>query len=263
VPIIIKSQPRRKQIALTNISLCFPHLSEREKLELLYTNSRIFAHIFLNYGQLIVGTTPGFFKRFDVQGLENIHKETVKNKNIILMTSHTIAMEYIGQYIGRDHRYAALVRLHQDNELMDWVVTRYRNRNKAEMFNNDGNLLPMVRAVRSGSWLYFLPDEDRGEQHFVFAPFFGVQKLTTPSLSRFAELCNASVIPMMGSYSPTTRRYSIKYFAAIEDFPSGDVQKDATIMNQALEDMINQDPAQYMWTVKIFRTRPQGESGVY
>jgi lauroyl-KDO2-lipid IV(A) myristoyltransferase len=34
-------------------------------------------------------------------------------------------------------------------------------------------------------------------------------------------------------------------------------------MNQALEDLINQAPAQYYWTSKIFRTRPQGEAKFY
>ena len=263
VSIIVKSQPKRRRIALTNISLCYPQLSEKARLELLHENTRIFAHIFLSYGQLIAGTSSRFFKQFDVQGLEHVEKQIAKNKNIIIMTSHSLAMEYVGQYIARDHKFAALVRLHQDNELMDWVVTRYRSRNKAEMFSNDTNLLSIVRTVRSGSWLYFLPDEDRGEEHFVFVPFFGVQKLTTPSLSRFAELCNAVVIPMMGSYSPTTRRFSIKYFPAIENYPIGDVQKDAAKMNQAIEEIVNQDPTQYMWTNKIFRTRPEGEEKLY
>ena len=34
-------------------------------------------------------------------------------------------------------------------------------------------------------------------------------------------------------------------------------------MNRLIEEMVNRDPAQYLWTAKIFRTRPPGEPGFY
>jgi lauroyl/myristoyl acyltransferase len=30
-----------------------------------------------------------------------------------------------------------------------------------------------------------------------------------------------------------------------------------------IEDMVSRDPAQYLWSAKIFRTRPPGEPGFY
>ncbi|MFB3103794.1 MAG: hypothetical protein ACE1ZA_02595, partial [Pseudomonadales bacterium] len=42
----------------------------------------------------------------------------------------------------------------------------------------------------------------------------------------------------------------------ITDFPTGDRDKDATRMNQVLEQGIRKMPAQYMWTLKLFKTRP-------
>jgi len=34
-------------------------------------------------------------------------------------------------------------------------------------------------------------------------------------------------------------------------------------MNAVLESMIREDPAQYMWSFKLFRTRPEGVKSPY
>ena len=43
-----------------------------------------------------------------------------------------------------------------------------------------------VSAVRSGRPLYYLPDQDAGRRHSVFAPFFGIPAATFTALARLA-----------------------------------------------------------------------------
>jgi KDO2-lipid IV(A) lauroyltransferase len=84
-----------------------------------------------------------------------------------------------------------------------------------------------------------------------------------PLLGRLAESCRASVIPTLAFYSPGRRRFSIEFLEPLQDFPTGDNAQDALRMNRVIEDMVSRDPAQYLWTAKIFRTRPPGEPGFY
>jgi len=155
-----------------------------------------------------------------------------------------------------------MVRLHS-NPLMDWIVTRFRTRYGGEVYSHKASLIPLVKATRGGKWFTYLPDEDRGAENSVFTPFFGIPKATIPLLGRLAKSCRATVIPSLAFYSPERRRFSIEFLEPLEDFPTGDNAQDALRMNRLIEDMVSRDPAQYLWTAKIFRTRPPGEPGFY
>jgi KDO2-lipid IV(A) lauroyltransferase len=54
---------------------------------------------------------------------------------------------------------------------------------------------PLWRPCASGEPLYLLPDMSFGVEDSVFVPFYGVPTATVPSLSRFARLGRAKVVP--------------------------------------------------------------------
>ena len=105
--------------------------------------------------------------------------------------------------------------------------------------------------------------EDLGEQHSLFAPFFGVQKATLPVLGRMAKACNAVVLPCISCYDPKLHKYRVKMLPALKPFPSDDDHADSTAMNRAIEETILECPQQYLWTFRYFQTRPEGEAPVY
>ncbi len=47
------------------------------------------------------------------------------------------------------------------------------------------------------------------------------------------------------------------------DFPSEDAEADTARMNRELQALIDTMPEQYYWVHKRFKTRPEGEPGVY
>ena len=49
----------------------------------------------------------------------------------------------------------------------------------------------------------------------------------------------------------------------LQDFPSGDAERDAARVNAVLEAQIAVAPEQYFWAHKRFKTRPPGEPSVY
>ena len=170
--------------------------------------------------------------------------------------------EYAGQCLSHEYPMVSMGRLHS-NPLMDWIVTRLRTRYGGEGCGHESNLLSLVKATRGGRWLIYFPDEDRGAENSLFIPFCGIPKATVPMLGKLAESCRASVIPLLSFYSPGRRRFSLEFLEPLRDFPTGDKAQDALRMNRLIEEMVNRDPAQYLWTAKIFRTRPPGEPGVY
>jgi KDO2-lipid IV(A) lauroyltransferase len=49
----------------------------------------------------------------------------------------------------------------------------------------------------------------------------------------------------------------------LQDFPTGDDLADAEMVNRQVEKMILEQPDQYMWIHRRFKTRPPGESRPY
>jgi KDO2-lipid IV(A) lauroyltransferase len=256
----IDSKARR--IARRNLSLCFPDLTEPDLRRLLREHFRIAAHILLGYGQLLARSPEHLRGQFDIEGVEKIERAAAAGKSIILLSPHFLAIEYAGQCLSHDRPMVSMVRLHS-NPVMDWVVTRFRTRYGGDIFSHEASLLSLVKATRAGRWFIYFPDEDKGAESSIFIPFCGIPKATMPLLGRLAASCRAAVIPTLAFYSPARRRFSIEFLDPLDNFPTGDNTQDALRMNRLIEDMVKRNPAQYLWTAKIFRTRPPGEPGFY
>jgi KDO2-lipid IV(A) lauroyltransferase len=119
----------------------------------------------------------------------------------------------------------------------------------------------VLDQLRRGGVLYLLPDMDFGPTQSVFVPFFGVPAATVPSLSRFARLGRARVMPVLTRLTRTG--YEIELLPVWDGFPTGDAIADTTLMNHRLETWIREMPEQYYWVHRRFKTRPPGEPAVY
>jgi KDO2-lipid IV(A) lauroyltransferase len=57
--------------------------------------------------------------------------------------------------------------------------------------------------------------------------------------------------------------YVGRFYAPWEDFPGDDIEAATRRMNAFVEDRVREAPAQYLWSHKRFKTRPNGEPGPY
>ena len=97
----------------------------------------------------------------------------------------------------------------------------------------------------------------------MFVPLFGVQAATVTATSTFARLGKALVIPFTQTRLPGARGYQLTVHPPLEGFPSGDETADALRINQWVERAILEQPEQYMWVHRRFKTRPDGEARPY
>src|SRR4030095_1933501 len=96
-----------------------------------------------------------------------------------------------------------------------------------------GRVRPIASGLRKGGLLYLLPDMNFGPEESIFVPFYGVQAATVPSLSRFARLGPARVVPVVTRLTPTG--YEVRVLDAWAGFPTGDVVADTARMNERLQ----------------------------
>ena len=261
--VIVRVPTSRRHDAAANLAACFPERSPAERWRLLSRHVRVQVELYLAFGELLFTPRSRLRTRFDVTGLEAVEAAAAAGRGVILLTPHTCAFEWGGQCIAMLHPVVSVARLHDDDPLMDWILHTMRLKSGGVVYGNAQSMVPLIKAVRAGRWMFYLPDEDRRNDNGVFAPFFGVPKLTIPSVGRLALACRADVFPVRIAYRPETRRFSVEFLPALAPFLGDDPAADAARMNTVIEGLLLPDPAQYAWTQRIFRSRPAGEAKVY
>jgi KDO2-lipid IV(A) lauroyltransferase len=150
----------------------------------------------------------------------------------------------------------------QSNAAVDaWVAKGRQRFGQVRLFRREDGVKPIIAALRQNELLYLLPDMNFGPSESIFVPFYGEQAATVPSLSRFAKLGRARVMPVITRMTDTG--YEVVVHSAWNDFPTDDAEADTATMNQRLEGVINTMPAQYFWVHKRFKTRPPGAPELY
>jgi KDO2-lipid IV(A) lauroyltransferase len=253
----------RRRVALKNLEICLPELSERERRRLA---RRSFGHIGVAaFTQgLVWGASKARLARLvKIRGREHFDRPHAEGRNLIVMVPHFVGLELGGA------AFTALVHpgmyMYQKirNPVIDAQMRRSRTRFGALPVERKDDLRGMAREMRKGTPLFYLPDQDPGKRRGIFVPFCGIPAATIPMLSRFSRLADALVIPTYARYLPWGRGLELIFDPPLEPFPTADQVADAALMNRVIEARLRTMPDQYFWVHRRFKTRPPGEPPVY
>ncbi len=252
----------RRRIVRRNIERCFPELAPRAHRRLVRAHYRGLGQVL--FDNAIAWWAPSFrLKRLArFHGREHFERAREAKRNIIFLAPHFLGLDVGGMRLSREIAMMSVFR-HPDNALLAHAMERGRTRFGGLIFEHNKPFTALVRAVKGGTPLYYLPDQDAGRRNSVFAPFFGIPAATFITLGRLAKMTQAVVIPCVTVQRPWGCGYDVTFFPPLADYPSGDDLADATRMNQAIEAAVRRWPAQYFWVHKRFKTRPEGEQNFY
>jgi KDO2-lipid IV(A) lauroyltransferase len=258
-PIVM--QTRAAHTAKTNIRLCFPHLSvaERQKIELNYF--RALVRSFLELGLVWFAPAEVIKKRVQLKDVH--HYEAVKDGPVIFLAMHVLGLEIGGARMGMEFKGVGFFTPHK-NPILDQVIQDSRDRlGDVIMLDRREGLRPMVRAIREGRRLYFLPDMDFGDRDSIFVPFFDIPAATVTTLPRLVSLTKAKVVPVTMWQEPGCIGYTVAFHPAWEHFPTDNLEADVRRMNAFVEAQARARPDQYFWGHKRFKTRPTPSDPYY
>jgi KDO2-lipid IV(A) lauroyltransferase len=104
---------------------------------------------------------------------------------------------------------------------------------------------------------------DFGDKDAQFVPFFGVPAATLTAPGRIAAATGAAVIPVVATFLPNYAGWRVRFYPAFDNYPGDDLVESARRMNAFIEERVAEAPAEYFWTHKRFKTRPEGEASPY
>ncbi len=251
---------KRREVVLTNLRLCFPDVSAAQRWRMARQVFTYFAQAWLDRSWLWQGSVPQLQRRVKLVG------------DVAALQSGRPTIVFAPHFVGLDVGWTALTQAlpqrfttiytQQSNPAVDaWVAEGRQRYGQGRLFRRQDGVKAIVSALRQGEILYLLPDMNFGAEESIFVPFYGVPAATVPSLSRFARLGRAQVVPVVTRMTP--EGYEVEVMPAWTDFPGQSIEADTAEMNRRLQVWIDTMPAQYYWVHQRFKSRPPGEASVY
>ncbi|MEK1907342.1 MAG: lipid A biosynthesis lauroyl acyltransferase [Pseudomonas sp.] len=253
----------RRRIAERNLELCFPQLSDSERLHLLKEN-------FASTGIGLFETAMGWWWAKSrlaglahIEGLEHLQQVQAEGQGAILMAVHFTTLEIGAALLGRVQTIDGMYREH-DNPVFDFVQRRGRERHNSDATAIErDDIRAMLKVLRAGRAIWYAPDQDYGSKHSIFVPLFGIPAATVTATTKFARMGKARVVPFTQQRLADGSGYHLVVHPPLSDFPGESEEADCLRINQWIEQAISQHPEQYLWAHRRFKTRPEGEPALY
>ena len=251
----------RRHVCEVNLRLCFPDLDEAARARLLrqtfVANGIGLVEVAISWNR----NPEDFRSRTSIEGLENLQHAVAKGRGVLLVAAHFTTLEIGGFLLSLYHPMAVTYRAH-DNPLFDAVMFNRRKRLYPRVVERR-DVRGALRSLRDGLALWYAPDQDYGPRRAEFVPFFGVKAATITATSRYAGANDSPVLFFSHYRRADNSGYHLRISPELENFPSGDERKDATRINRLVEEAVGEQPDQYLWLHRRFKTREAGEPDVY
>lgn len=252
---------RRTDVVRTNLALAFPDLPKSEREALLHRHFRLLAQSVVDRGLLWFGPASTIINATPVKGLEHIDALLAEKRRIILLAPHFIGLDAAATRLTLFLRESATMYTPQSDAAIDNLVRTGRERfNTVHLVSRKDGIRGLLRFLRRGVPVYYLPDMDFGRNGSVFVPFFGIPAATLLATAQIARTWDAAVVPIISRLNEDTGQYEIEVLPALDDFPGDQSNEEATArLNRLLEEWVRTDPAQYYWVHRRYKTRPDAD----
>ena len=258
---------RLRRVGLRNLRLAYPghHASELKKiLTKVYRNLGyqlaefcLMPHYRLEQAQAFI----------EYEGLEHYLAAREEGRGVLVLTGHLGAWELSSFFHSLAGYPMGLVIRRLDNGLVDGFVNRIRCLHGNRVIHKDDFARGLISAMRGGETVGILMDTNMTPPQGVFVPFFGVEACTAAGMAKVALKTEAAVLPGFLLYDEARQKYVLRFGprlqlvrgASAED----DIQANTALFTAALERAIRQNPEQWLWMHRRWKTRPAGQPGVY
>ncbi|RLA06741.1 MAG: hypothetical protein DRQ51_08430 [Gammaproteobacteria bacterium] len=253
-----KKKSKRYHIIKKNIQTCFADKDKDEQERMIQQNFEYAVQTYSDLPLLWWGRKSTIKNKIKIIALGKLKKLHSENKKIILLTCHSLPVEYGPIAINTELPIITMVNDFR-NPLVNWLVNKGRGRFNLSLISRADGIKPILKSIKKNNIFVYAPDEDTGKTKSVFAPFFGTEKATLSALKSLLKITDAVVYPLWTYYDKKNKNYKAVIGEQILFSQNMNEVEFATQMNKEIEKLINISPAQYMWGMRIFKKRPMNK----
>jgi len=252
---------RGRQRALDNLRASFPEQSEEW---IWRTGRRSFEHIVMLAVDVLF--TPRLVSKHNWRHYSRYKKAEYpkwlmhERKGLLMVTGHYGNFEIIGYLMGLFGFDIYSVARPLDNKYLNRYLYRVRQRRGLKLIDKKGAAELMPEIPRKGSTLGFIADQDAGRKG-IFVDFFGRKASTYKSIGLLAITYNLPII--VGCCRRVDSRFFFELATTRIIFPREWADKEDPLQwvtaeyTKAIETFVREDPTQYWWLHRRWKTQPR------
>ncbi|WP_394130018.1 lauroyl-Kdo(2)-lipid IV(A) myristoyltransferase [Shewanella maritima] len=260
--IVLKIAKKPLHVAKVNISHCFPDKSSEQVEELLRDNVDNFVIALLSQAELAIRSNAHIKRRVQLHGFEHVQAAREAGQPIIFIMPHVWPIDYAGLRLNIEIPMVTMAKAHK-NELFNWFSNRLRSSQGGRVYMREAGIRSLISELKQDNSFFYLPDEDLGREQSVFAPFLGTEKATLPVVGRLAQAGNAQVLPVSIGYDQAKQHFNLTVLPAVDPDSMKGKENEALALNKIVEQVILAYPEQYMWFLRLLRTRRNPDEDIY
>ncbi|KXU37549.1 lipid A biosynthesis lauroyl acyltransferase [Ventosimonas gracilis] len=255
---------RSREVARINLSKCFP---ERSKAEL----DQLLRQSLMDTGRWFAESASAWLRPAahslslirEVEGLQILQQALASGQGVVGITSHLGNWEVLNHFYCSQCQPVIFYRPPKI-EALDQLLQQQRVQlgNQVAPSTLEGIRL-VLKTVRNGGAAGVPADPEPTESAGFFVPFLATQALTSKFVPSMLAGGKALGVFMHALRLPKGAGFKVILQAAPEAMYSEDLEQATAAMSQVFEDYVRRYPSQYMWTMKRFKKRPEGEARWY
>jgi KDO2-lipid IV(A) lauroyltransferase len=260
---------KHRRIARINLRIAFPEMDDREMsriIRLCYlrmgTAAAEFLHIPMMDARYIA-------EHFRIEGAEHLAKATEERGIAPLgMTGHYGNWELFAFAHGVVVAPIAFIVRPLKSAALDRIVTERREWAGNRVIRKEDSAKLVMRELRKKTLVGILIDQNVDIHKGVLVDFFTRKAYTSYGIARLALAMQATVHPGFIYRDPRRKfHHTLRWGPPLPMDPEAPREEEVLRLtrrcNEALEKAIREDPTQWLWFHRRWKTRPPGEADIY
>ena len=253
--------PRLRRTALRNLELAYPEKSLAERQAITDEVFRSIARLIWVFARFPQMNRENIHDWIRYEGLEHYLEAKKAGRGILFATAHfgNWELSAFAHALMTEPMHIMIRPL--DNPGIDRLVEDRRRLSGNHLIVKWDGARAVLRALHQNEAVGVLIDQNTSLQEGVFVDFFGTPACANTAFAKIAARTGAAVIAGFAVWSEDEGKYVLKFHAPLEI--SGDAAEDTRRLHNVLERVIRENPGQWLWIHRRWKTRPEGQPSLY
>ena len=258
---------RLRQVGMRNLAMAFPEKSAAERKRILRGEFTSLGRQLAELCQFPRYTPENVEQVVVYDGLENYERAYARGQGVLFLTAHFGGWELSAFAHSLHGHWVNIVMRPMDNQYLDRMLQSYRTMHGNKVVPKDDFVRGLLAAMKAGETVGILMDTNMTPPQGVFVDFFGIKACTASGLARIAMRTDAAVVPGFTIWDESLGKYRLRFDPALELIRTGNLEADIVantqVFTKVIEDYVRKYPEQWLWVHRRWKTRPEGERGLY
>lgn len=260
---------KHRRIGRINLRIAFPEMEDREAVRIIrlcYLRIGTAAAEFVHIPKM---DRKYIEEHFRIEGVEHVRRsEREQGSGVLAMTGHFGNWELSSHAYGTVIAPVAFIVRPIADPAWDRIVTERRERSGNRVIRKFDSAKEVMREVRKGTMVGILIDQNVDRHKGVLVDLFTKKAYTTDGIARMALALRVNIHPGFIFRDPKRKfHHTVRFGPAVPMDPEAPREEEVLRLtrrcNEELENAIREDPTQWLWFHRRWKTRPLGEPDLY